>query len=190
MIGKKSQFGFRYFILSLMLLCLFSICFADAENSGSLVGKKCIICGGLTVFLLIIFSVSMLILHLRIKNRTIQLNKKNKELENEIREKQNLADKFKETQILYSSTMDAIDEAIHMVDTNLKILLHNETFTAWCKEFRLSPDIKDKTIFEVFPFLSEKVRDEYNLVIKTGKSLFTEEFIMFGGKEVHTETKK
>jgi transcriptional regulator with PAS, ATPase and Fis domain len=45
-------------------------------------------------------------------------------------------------------------------------------------------------VFDAFPFLPERSRDEYHRVLKTGRSLTTEEKISLDKKEIITETQK
>ena len=92
---------------------------------------------------------------------------------------------------LYQNTIDAIDSLIHMVDTDLNIILVNKQFYSWTHELGLEyKNVIGKKLFEIFPFLPEKVLEEYNQVFKTGKPLFTEESTEIKKKKIRTETKK
>lgn len=92
---------------------------------------------------------------------------------------------------LYQSTIDAIDSMIHMVDRDMKLILVNKKFYQWTRNLGLAlENVEGKKLFDVFPFLSKKVRNEYNRVFKTGEPLQTEEATRIGGKKIHTETKK
>lgn len=90
----------------------------------------------------------------------------------------------------YQATIDAMNDSIHVVDTDLKIILINKTFKQWNKAFGLETDVVGKTIFEVFPFLSDKVRDEYRWVIESQRTLTTTEQYPVGDQLIYTETKK
>ncbi|MEW6413164.1 MAG: PAS domain S-box protein [Candidatus Zixiibacteriota bacterium] len=94
------------------------------------------------------------------------------------------------SQDLYRSTIDSMADMIHVVDRSLKITLINKTFSQWCKRFRLAEDAVGKSIFELFTFLGEDVRSQYETVFATGKTLVTEETNALYGEFVTTETRK
>ena len=91
----------------------------------------------------------------------------------------------------YRDTLNSMRDAIHVVDSDLVILLMNTQFERWCKE--LGVEINNpigKTLFEVFPDLPEKVREEYKEVFDSGQVLMTEEVTKIQGCDVATETLK
>jgi PAS domain S-box-containing protein len=90
----------------------------------------------------------------------------------------------------YRSTIDFLDDAIHVADKNLTIILVNKKLLEWHQRFRLEEDAIGKNVFQVYAFLSDSVREEYARVFKTGTPLTTEESIRISGNEVITETKK
>ncbi len=88
-------------------------------------------------------------------------------------------------------TIDSlVDDAIHVVDQDLQILLINETFNRWCDRLGLPRGRAGQSLFEVFPFLPKSVIEEYQLVCRTGKPLATEETTEVAGEAVVTETRK
>jgi len=97
---------------------------------------------------------------------------------------------LQESEKQYRTTIDSMRDAIHVVDSNLQIILFNNAFEEWNKELNLDTDMVGKELFEVFPFLPDKVRDEYYQVFSTGKTLITEERTKIGDKEFITETRK
>jgi PAS domain S-box-containing protein/putative nucleotidyltransferase with HDIG domain len=108
----------------------------------------------------------------------------------DITEKKQAVQALQKSESQYRTTIDSMADAIHTVDFDLRIILINEEFKKWVKEYGLTPDIKGKTVFEAFPFLPEKVRDEYQHVLKTGEILMTEETTRIGNREIVTETRK
>jgi PAS domain S-box-containing protein len=90
----------------------------------------------------------------------------------------------------YRTTVDFLDYALHVADDNLNILLINNKLLEWNKSFGLDTDVIGKNVFEVYPFLSSKVQEEYKSIFKTGNSSKTEESTFFNEREVITETKK
>ncbi|MCM8819036.1 MAG: PAS domain S-box protein [Candidatus Omnitrophica bacterium] len=85
---------------------------------------------------------------------------------------------------------EVLPEAIHLIDREYIILYINETFKKWNILLGLSTDVIGKNIFNVFPFLSEKVREEYEEVFKTGEILITKEENRLKDKVIITETRK
>ena len=84
----------------------------------------------------------------------------------------------------YRTTLNAMGDPIHVVNSDLVISLFNDTFKQWCKNLNLDTDAIGKTIFELFPFLPYKVRDEYKQVFKTAKVLITEEETIVNNKKI------
>jgi len=99
-------------------------------------------------------------------------------------------DALRASEALSRTTVGAIDEGIHVVGPDLRIVLFNDTFRRWCKELGLESDAVGRTVFEAFPFLSETVRDDYRQVIETGTPLVTEETHVIAGRQIVTETRK
>jgi PAS domain S-box-containing protein len=90
----------------------------------------------------------------------------------------------------YRSTIDSLDDALHVCDKNLNIILTNKTLLEWHQRFELEGDTIGKNVFQVYSFLPGTVREEYESVFKEGVQITTEESIRIHGKEVITETKK
>lgn len=97
---------------------------------------------------------------------------------------------LQESETQYRTTINAMGDAIHVVDKNLKILMINDSFVRWCRELGIDIARTDKSVFDLFPFLPKKVQDEYQQVIKTGQILITEETTRIGNQLLITETRK
>ena len=90
----------------------------------------------------------------------------------------------------YRATVDSLADALHVVDRDLRIVLINGAFNAWCDRMRLPRGRPGLPLFELFPFLPESVRDEYREVFRTGRTLHTEDITRTSEGEVITETRK
>jgi two-component system cell cycle sensor histidine kinase/response regulator CckA len=90
----------------------------------------------------------------------------------------------------YRATIDAMDEFVHVIDRNLRIVLSNEAFREIITELDLGHDLVGKELFEAFPFLPDRVREEYERVLETGEPLVTEESTEVGPRTVWTSTRK
>jgi PAS domain S-box-containing protein len=88
-------------------------------------------------------------------------------------------------------TLDSIDRPIHVVDSGLVIRVFNQSFIRWCGELGLEcRDTIGKSVFAVFPFLPETVRNEYLRVLESGETIITTETNILHGRTVITETRK
>lgn len=101
-----------------------------------------------------------------------------------------LENHLRQSEERYRSTLNSLPDAVHVIDTDFRIVLFNEAFKDWNKQLGLDTKVIGKTIFEVFPFLPNKVREEYLEVFKTGKVMITEEETRVGNKDFVTETRK
>jgi len=108
----------------------------------------------------------------------------------DVTERKLAEDALRTSELQYRTTLDSMGDAIHVVDRDLRLILVNRTFRRWTKELGLEVDTGESTVFEVFPFLPEKVREEYEQVFKTGRTLVTEEQTKIGDREFLTETRK
>lgn len=90
----------------------------------------------------------------------------------------------------YRATLNAMGDAIHVVDSDLRIVLLNEAFKAWNRRLGLARNVVGRIVFEAFPFLPNSVRKEYRQVFRQGLTLHTEESSQVDGHEVATETWK
>jgi putative nucleotidyltransferase with HDIG domain/PAS domain S-box-containing protein len=85
---------------------------------------------------------------------------------------------------------DAMGDPIHIIDRDLRFIQVNDAFKRWNKKLELETSIVNHSLFQVFPFLSDKIRDEYLQVFETGVMLVTEECTCLNGNEIFTETRK
>jgi PAS domain S-box-containing protein len=90
----------------------------------------------------------------------------------------------------YRTTLDAMGDAIHVVDRDLRIVLLNDAFRAWNEELGLDPDVVGQIICETYAFLSPAIREEYERVFDTAEVLVTEESVQIGERTLVTETRK
>lgn len=103
---------------------------------------------------------------------------------------QQLREALRESELSYRTTLNSMGDAIHVVDTDWRITFFNTAFTRWDEELGLPIDVVGQTLFEVFPFLSDEVLNEYEHVVESGEMLITEENISIGDQQFITETRK
>ncbi|MBU7019247.1 MAG: PAS domain S-box protein [Theionarchaea archaeon] len=97
---------------------------------------------------------------------------------------------LRESEEQYHTTIDSMGDAIHVIDEKFQVTLFNEALREWNRNLGLATDVVGKPLFEIFPFLPERVRDEYSQVFTRGKTLITEESTAVGGLKFITETRK
>ena len=98
---------------------------------------------------------------------------------------------LKASETLYRATVDAMEEAIHVVDSDLRVTLFNDTLCRWSEQFGYKTNqILGKNLFDAFPFLPSETEEDYKKVLDTGEPLVTNEKFQFGDRVFHTETRK
>ncbi len=101
-----------------------------------------------------------------------------------------LGESVGESESGYRATLDSMADAIHVVDRELRIGLANQALVRWNASLGLSAEVIGKTVFEVYPFLPETVRQEYLQVFESGQALVSEEDTTIAGVALVTETRK
>lgn len=87
--------------------------------------------------------------------------------------------------------LDNLDEVIHVVDKDMRILFCNKAIEKLSKERIKKEDIIGKNLYDVFPFLKERGIDrEYQKIFSSGKQLKTEEWTEYYGEKIYTITTK
>jgi len=97
---------------------------------------------------------------------------------------------LRESEQRYRTALDAMRDPVHVADADLRIVMVNRAFTVWLRENGLDDAVLGKTVFEAFPFLSDRVRDEYRRVFATGETVVTEEETAVARRTFVTETTK
>ena len=69
-------------------------------------------------------------------------------------------------------------------------ILFNKAFKDWCERLGLPAEVQGRTVMETFPFLPERVREEYERVLATGETSNTGERTRIGEHEYITLTTK
>jgi len=90
----------------------------------------------------------------------------------------------------YRSTIDAMGDAICVVDRQFVILLENEAFKQFRHQVGWQGDAVGRDLFEVLPFLPDQVREEYRRVFDEGKVLVTEPTHNINGRAGTFEVRK
>lgn len=98
---------------------------------------------------------------------------------------------LRESELRHRVALDAMGDAIAIVDKELRIVYANRTLKKRCAALGLEADMKGRCLIDAFPFLpAEKVRREYRSVFDSGQSLTTRDRIVVNSMEIFTETRK
>jgi len=103
----------------------------------------------------------------------------------------NRAEDTSNSEFLYSEIINQMEEAIHVVDCDLNLVLFNNTVRGWSDDFDIPEPQQGMNLREFCPFLSEMVFNEYKEIIVTSEPHYTpESCIIINGREHIRETHK
>ncbi|NVM35519.1 MAG: PAS domain S-box protein [Candidatus Lokiarchaeota archaeon] len=106
----------------------------------------------------------------------------------DITSRKRIVDALRESEQQYRTILNSLNDPMHVIDKELKIIFQNPTMVKWLDKLNLKSDIIAKNIFEVFPFLDyDKIYNEYSKVFKTGEPFVTREITELFNKKVFTE---
>ncbi|MFX1513138.1 MAG: PAS domain S-box protein [Promethearchaeota archaeon] len=108
----------------------------------------------------------------------------------DITARKRILDTLKISEEQYRTTIDSMNDMIHVIDGDLRIILTNSAFREHRDRLGLEPNVIGRTVFEVFPFSPERVFEEYLQVFDTEVPLITEQSSIMGDKEYISEVRK
>ena len=126
----------------------------------------------------------------QILNHTEVLRQTNLELKRDVDELEQAKKALRDSEHLYHSTIDSINDTMHLIDRNYTILMHNTKLEEWLKHLNVHGSIIGSSLFDLCPFLSQETRDEYERVFTHKKAIITEEENRIGDSVIITETRK
>ncbi len=98
--------------------------------------------------------------------------------------------KLFDSEQLYNTSLNAINDWIFVVNKALKILLINKTLQKKLELISKDKNFENKYIKKVLPFLTEEAIEEYKAIYRTGKMLESEKQYTINGKKLYLEIKK
>jgi len=106
--------------------------------------------------------------------------------------KQNRGSEFTGTIPKHLQVLENQDAAIHIIDTDMRIVFINSYFRSWCEQLEIDLPKKPlgKPLFSLFPFLEPKIRREYDQVYRSGKKLTMEEKLHIRNETYIVRTEK
>jgi len=106
------------------------------------------------------------------------------------RERRRMESALRESEIQYRTSLDSMNDFVHVLDADFRLILINRAFLAWNRQLTLPTDVIGRNLFEVYPFLPDRVREEYTRVFETGEIVVTEESTRVNDMEFITDTRK
>lgn len=89
-----------------------------------------------------------------------------------------------------ATILDALGDAIHVIDTDYRVIFANAALKAWCAALGMAPDPTGARLRDVYPVLAEDIFAEYEQVFATQQPMVTHETIIVDGVELTAETRK
>ncbi|MCK4779335.1 MAG: PAS domain S-box protein, partial [Candidatus Lokiarchaeota archaeon] len=109
----------------------------------------------------------------------------------DITSRKRIEDASRESEQQYRTILNSLNDPMHVVDKDLKIIFQNPAMAKWLDKLNVDSDLIGKNIFEKFPFLDyDTIYNEYSKVFKTGETLVAREITELFNKKVFTETLK
>ncbi|MBI5804914.1 PAS domain S-box protein [candidate division TA06 bacterium] len=108
----------------------------------------------------------------------------------DITERRMAENALEQSEYRYRTTLDAVNEMIHVIDKDYNIQLMNKTFIDYCRNNGICEDCNGKNIFDIFPFLPQSVNEEYAKVFSGKESVISEDVIIINKREIITKTRK
>jgi len=96
----------------------------------------------------------------------------------------------KESALEWAIAIDSMDDAIHIVDSDLRVVRCNTAFAQWCLKLGVPAEVVGRGLLDALPFLPPSACDEYRYVLDTGRTLVTKETMRVGAGDIATETRK
>ena len=97
---------------------------------------------------------------------------------------------FKPYSLELNDYFNAIDDLIHVVDGDMKVIYFNKALHNWLEENGSEKDIIGKNFFEAFHFLSEDIMDEFKNVFKNKRNIIREVSLNLKGREIISDTRR
>ncbi len=107
-----------------------------------------------------------------------------------ITERKQFEDALRFSENLYHTTLDALQEWIHVVDSDLNLILANQSLRALLQPANTQTQIYGQSVEKVFPFLPAQHHLDDQEILTSGRSLFSTECIEIDQQQYFTETLK
>lgn len=97
---------------------------------------------------------------------------------------------LRNSELLHRSTLDSISDAIHVIDRDYRIVMHNAELERWHDIFGITKDIDGRRLDELYEKYSDAFFEEYRTIMESGCPILTEDMTEIDGRRIFTETRK
>jgi PAS domain S-box-containing protein len=97
---------------------------------------------------------------------------------------------LEEARQMYMDTLNNMNDAVLLINKDLVIELANKSFKSLLRKAGIRRKPEGNNIFDLQPFLPEAVSKEYETVMKSGRTMETDEITKINEREFHTHTIK
>lgn len=94
------------------------------------------------------------------------------------------------SELQYRNVLDAVDDFLHVIDKNFRVILHNHPLEKYIRELGYQGEILGQDLFTLIPSLSEIQKEEYRRIFQTGQVMVTQESRFLNGREQQFEVRK
>ncbi|MBN2500345.1 MAG: diguanylate cyclase [Anaerolineales bacterium] len=94
---------------------------------------------------------------------------------------------LKKSELQYRTTIESLEEAIMVVDKDLRVTLFNNPYTQWDQAFNIQADCAGMHAFDVIPFFPDDIAEYYARAFQSGETQTCEESIEIEGAEYYLE---
>ena len=101
----------------------------------------------------------------------------------DITKEKNAVETLRQSELLYRTTINALHEAIYVVDQTFRITLCNSAFLQWFSELSSDTAIIGQPIVGLFSFLPQQFYDEYSQMVQTGEMCVMEYPVILNSQE-------
>lgn len=94
------------------------------------------------------------------------------------------------SEALYRATVDSLGTALHLVDSDLRLVLVNAETERWGDQVGIPGPFKGRLLAEAFPFVTDREVALYRRVLETGETQISQEVSTLGGKAIVTDVQR
>ncbi len=108
----------------------------------------------------------------------------------DITKEKKMMDSLGQSELLYRTTINALHEAIYVIDPQYRVTLCNSALLQWICQYSGETQIIGQSIFDVFASLPQEFYEGYTQIFQTREMLAAEYTMTIAGKEVLLEMRR
>jgi diguanylate cyclase (GGDEF)-like protein len=96
---------------------------------------------------------------------------------------------LKKSELQYRTTIESMEEAIMVVDKDLRVTLFNNPYVQWNQSFNIPTNCEGMYALDIFPFFPDDIAEYYARAFQSGEPQTREESIEIEGNEFYIEVR-